>query len=715
MNAFLKKYFFEILSILIIIFIPIWIFRFAPELTKIPDDFSYSADVVSFDNFFDLDKDQYGGEQRSSTRFSYVTESKQGDIVTLKNIFDVRTLDGKEIFSVSRDYGVNQFSGKHVAGFGDHDRTGYLFAPRMKGLLSESPDKGSFVYWHINYDTPAFMEYRGQETLQGLSVYRYESYFSADQTDELTGALPDVGETLGVTLDVHLQLWIEPYTGFLVAYEDQTEAYYYDLASKKRLYPWNKFRNSYTDNSIAEHAFIARTLKQKYTFFTFILPGLIALTILILLLFRGFSRIIADESYSSRKRKAIVYFISFGVLLFFVILTIVAWGLLRKSIDQQTQSEFENEVNQIHEAIENRLEIYINAINSGRGLFEASNSVERDEWKNYVDSLGLQSNFPGIQGLGYSVVVQPEDLEKHIAEIRSQGFPDFTVRPEGDREVYTSIVFLEPFDVRNRQAFGFDMFQEPTRRTAMVYARDTGQASLSGKVILVQEIDEDVQAGFLIYTPFYKRGSQHSTIETRRENILGYIYSPFRMDNFMRGIFSVEQLGMDVEIYDGDHANFLDEDKMYDARPDHIFNMNDRFSTVKKLEIAGHSWTIRYSAINDFRFDFFRKSAPSIILVGGIILSILLFFVMYMLNTRRERAMLLADKITDDLRKRTKENETINQQLESLNQNLKEKSVELQEKVKEVEEVNKHLIGREMRMIELKNELEEYKKNNPSS
>ena len=119
---------------------------------------------------------------------------------------------------------------------------------------------------------------------------------------------------------------------------------------------------------------------------------------------------------------------------------------------------------------------------------------------------------PGIQGMGYALFVAPEEKEAHIESVRAEGFPEYTIRPEGEREMYTSIIYLEPFDERNRQAFGYDMFSNDVRRTAMEQARDTGQPKMTGRITLVQEIDEDVQAGFLIYVPYYRNGTTNETI-----------------------------------------------------------------------------------------------------------------------------------------------------------------------------------------------------------
>jgi CHASE1-domain containing sensor protein len=91
------------------------------------------------------------------------------------------------------------------------------------------------------------------------------------------------------------------------------------------------------------------------------------------------------------------------------------------------------------------------------------------------------------------------NLPQHIQKIRQEGFPGYKICPEGDREIYSSIIYLEPFSDRNLRAFGYDMFSEPVRRKSMEQARDTNIAALSGKITLVQETGKQVQAGNLMY------------------------------------------------------------------------------------------------------------------------------------------------------------------------------------------------------------------------
>lgn len=245
----------------------IWLFYVGPYVTRIPDDFQYKAVIFSRDNFYDAEKKEFSGEQISNTEHYYEVVDKQKGILIIKNVFTVQTFDGQEIFSVERKYGIDPISRKHVPGYGDKDREGYLFAP--PGLRKGQ----NFTYWHINYDTPAHMEFKEEETIAGLTVYRYEANFRADQTFDLA-RIQNLGER-GIDLDVNLQLWVEPYTGKEIKYEDRTTAYFYDLTTKERIHPWNKFHNLFDEIIVLKQAEIAKTEKLTKFLINRVIPTLL--------------------------------------------------------------------------------------------------------------------------------------------------------------------------------------------------------------------------------------------------------------------------------------------------------------------------------------------------------------------------------------------------------------------------------------------------------
>ena len=183
----------------------------------------------------------------------------------------------------------------------------------------------------------------------------------------------------------------------------------------------------------------------------------------------------------------------------------VASYWIKFNIDTREYQQFSYYCEEIQLKIAARLTAHEQTLLGGAAMFDASNEVSRQEWQAYVKRLRIGEHFNGIQGLGFSLWIPVAQLSLHKARIRAEGFPDYSLRPEGEREFYSAIVFLEPFSERNLRAFGYDMYSEPVRRAAMERARDENIVTLSGRVRLVQETEKDVQAGTLMYVPIYKK------------------------------------------------------------------------------------------------------------------------------------------------------------------------------------------------------------------
>jgi PAS domain S-box-containing protein len=263
-------------------------------------------------------------------------------------------------------------------------------------------------------------------------------------------------------------------------------------------------------------------------------------------------------------------------------------------------------------------------LRAGTGLFRANRTVSAEEFRRFVAQLNLEEKYPGIQGIGFTRRISPADRAAWEASVRLV-HPDFRIWPDHPRDEYHSIVYLEPLDRRNRAAIGYDMFTEPTRQAAMARARDTGQPAASGRVTLVQEIDEDKQHGFLIYTPVYKRGTTPDTLEERRRELEGFVYSPFRIGDLMEGIFGRQQHPrVHFTIYDGNPTseNLLFESLPAGSRP--IYR--PRFRETQALEFAGTKWTISYATRPEFEISSARNYS-FFVLAAGVLTSLLLFFI----------------------------------------------------------------------------------------
>ena len=224
------------------------------------------------------------------------------------------------------------------------------------------------------------------------------------------------------------------------------------------------------------------------------------------------------------------------------------------------------------------------------------------------------------------------------------------MRPAGERPLYTSIIYLEPFRDRNLRAFGYDMFSEPVRRAAMEQARDSGAPALSGKVELVQETGKEVQAGTLMYVPVYRSGAPIDTVEQRRTALIGWSYSPYRMKDLLEGILSHwdehKTRQVHLHIYAGAEAKA--DSLLYDSRPDRSRKVDPLFYQQRSIDFNGQHWLLAFHAGKDMAPVSYASAWAT--LAGGILLSSLLSGLMFALARTQVRAREIADNLTEELR-----------------------------------------------------------------
>jgi PAS domain S-box-containing protein len=342
---------------------------------------------------------------------------------------------------------------------------------------------------------------------------------------------------------------------------------------------------------------------------------------------------------------------AFGVLAIGLTLTALATLSFKSKMDESTQQAFVANCNEIQLNIDARLAACAQILYSGAALFDASTSVEREEWRAFSQGLRLDKQLPGIQGVGFSLIIPPNQLTHHIKEIRSQGFPTYEVKPAGVRKIYTAIIYLEPFSDRNLRAFGYDMFSEPIRHAAMEKACNENSVALSGKITLVQETGKDVQAGTLMYVPVYRHGMPAVTIEQRQAAIMGWVYSPYRMTDLINGSLqsiNLKQKQVSFQIYDGD--SLVPQSLLYSSWNATDTALNSKKVLTRKVSFyfAGHRWALQFSQPSGLN-SAEHFSSVWLVFLAGLAISLLLFGLTVSLLKTTTNAQRMANVLTMDL------------------------------------------------------------------
>ncbi len=332
---------------------------------------------------------------------------------------------------------------------------------------------------------------------------------------------------------------------------------------------------------------------------------------------------------------------AYVVLACTLLLAFGVWRYAERTVRVSEQDRFDRRVALSREAIDRRLDGYVQILMGVRALFASSVAVERSEFKSYVAALGLDGRYPGIRGIAWTPRVADASRAQHEATIRRQGLPGYQIHPGGSRGEYYPLMFLEPAEAFPEHMFGLDGSTRPENPAAMERARDTGVPALSERLALLREGDG---IGFVIFVPVYRGGRTPATVEERRQALEGFVSAAFRPDLLMGRLFR-PSLGehVDVELYDG--AAVTPAGLLYDRdRSAGSAGATRQSSRTVPIEFGGHSLTLRLSTLPGFH-SLGERLVPYWVLGSGLLISVLAF-VITLLQTR---ALTAARRLGADL------------------------------------------------------------------
>jgi PAS domain S-box-containing protein len=322
------------------------------------------------------------------------------------------------------------------------------------------------------------------------------------------------------------------------------------------------------------------------------------------------------------------------------------------NLDTLSQSRFEQSNQRIEAEVVRRLNQSMYGLRGARGAMAANPHFRRKEFHDYVESRDLATEFPGIRGFGFIQRVPRAGLERFVAAERADGAPDFAVRTSGTAADLFVVKYVEPL-ASNREALGFDLGQESSRRAAVEYAMDTGQPTLLSGIALMQ--DKAHAPALLFLLPVYRPGSDSQTVAERRRDLLGLLYAPIVTSELLGSVAAATDNLVDFELFDG---AAVDPDKvLFDA--DAVLSVaragrsgvalpERKFTANHVLNVGSRILTLRTSS--SVRFETAQDHSSLILIgAGGTLVSFLMAISVWLLAVGRQRAQDLADTMTAEL------------------------------------------------------------------
>ena len=378
------------------------------------------------------------------------------------------------------------------------------------------------------------------------------------------------------------------------------------------------------------------------------------------------------------------------------------FGLLHDAVDRVAQSRFERQASEITHAIETRIQSYAEILYGLQALFSDQQPITRLQFHRYVTSLDLMNRYPGYDVVNYANFVTHaerarfEESVRRDTSLEPNGYPNFAIRPAGERAEYFVIVYVEPM-AGFEFAFGLDLAANPAvtgadskALTALQYqARDSGELTASGRPIRIKSRGR-TYTGLAIRLAVYRGHVLPHSVEERRAAYLGSVGAGFNVEKVMQDVTTSEAARrIRFRVYDIGPARPGAE--KFPANPESLLfdsasaapemaeapsrTGSAKFISVQPIEFGGRNWEVHFSAPKSAIIDPIDTLLPWIVLTGGVLLSVLLAGMFYSLSSSRGRALAIAQEITKDLRASEKELRASTEQLQALSHRL----VELQE------------------------------------
>jgi diguanylate cyclase (GGDEF)-like protein/PAS domain S-box-containing protein len=309
--------------------------------------------------------------------------------------------------------------------------------------------------------------------------------------------------------------------------------------------------------------------------------------------------------------------------------TLAAWRDTDARVQRDAQIQFRHEVAGAVQTLDRHLQESVALLIGLGGLYEASEVLDRQEFHRYLAGFDLLERYRGVRLVFLARLVEGGQAQRLVVD------------------------YVEPL-AGNERVFGFDLYSDPRRRASLEYARDRGRITASGPIQLVADPVE--RRSVVLQLPLYRRGAAAGTLVERRAAFAGVLTLAIQVDQLIEHYLS-GQVGRDFELTLHD-AGYLDAgapasgpDWLYrggrDAQAQAVLeSAPDRLRHVSSLQVAGRAWRLEFSTPATRPYGI-GGELPQVVLLGGLVTSALLFWVVLAQLRARRRAQLLAQGARD--------------------------------------------------------------------
>jgi CHASE1-domain containing sensor protein len=214
-----------------------------------------------------------------------------------------------------------------------------------------------------------------------------------------------------------------------------------------------------------------------------------------------------------------------------------------------------------------------------RGLFAASNRVEKDEFARFAAIQLDRSNLLGLTWMPRVTRAGRRTFERATGRSIVDRAPDGSFRPADDRAEYFPLRYVGPETPESVRTLGLDGKVDGSGTAVLAIARDTGRPAMSSPIPVGAT---PADRGTVLVVAVYRTGGPLDTVAQRRAALSGFTTGAWRYDQLAAPILALLPAGAHLVIADTGEG---------------VFDSGDPAgaSAVQNVTVGGRPWTMSVS------------------------------------------------------------------------------------------------------------------------
>jgi signal transduction histidine kinase/CheY-like chemotaxis protein len=284
------------------------------------------------------------------------------------------------------------------------------------------------------------------------------------------------------------------------------------------------------------------------------------------------------------------------------------------SAELSARSEFLADAQQMRRQIQTGVNSYVEVVRAAAVLLSTENEINGAEFGRFVGRLQLKERYPAIGGIGFAQCMRGRDVARVLRSLALDGTP-LRVWPDSKQAERCPVVLFGPPGAENQRMRGFDLATDPRIRAAMYAARDFGQPMLSRRLPTAESPES---SSVFVFIPVYRTASP-GTIEARRRQLTGYVFSPLDSMRLFEHIVELSAPSVAYEVFEG----AIESPESVLAGSPAV--SAPRYESSEAVEVSGREWLVSVKQIGAHAAVVPEEARRA--LAGGLLISFMLFLV----------------------------------------------------------------------------------------